>query len=232
MPSQDVLEVGRGDRWEIDPTTYVNEQYQPRVRARWCVIEVPPVRLMLSCLQDQLAEIVLIERTMRFGGLVTRKAPRDMDLERPDPRRTRRFDKAIEFLDRLRLCGRRGWHWAAGCAASTRPPRSVTGPEAAASTLTLPVRDQASAANARAMSSMPSRTSMLQRSWRLALGHRRIDRRRRYLHTGSGSCQRYRPNDRPGQRAIVRFSVDSDGATYPCPHRATRTGPIRAQALS
>src|SRR5260221_13864180 len=40
---------------------------------------------------------------MRFGGLVKRKAPRDMDLERPGPRRPRRFDKAIEFLDRLRV---------------------------------------------------------------------------------------------------------------------------------
>src|SRR5260221_5786199 len=47
--------------------------------------------------------MVLIKRPMRFGGLVKRKAPRDMDFERPGPRRPRRFDKAIEFLDRLRV---------------------------------------------------------------------------------------------------------------------------------
>jgi hypothetical protein len=29
-----------------------------------------------------------------------------------------------------------------------------------------------------------------------ALATRRIDRRWRYLHIGSGSCQRHRPNDR------------------------------------
>ena len=77
-----------------------------------------------------------------------------------------------------------------------------------------------------------TRFQSLYKGLRLALGHRRIDRRRRYLHTGSGSCQRHRPNDRPDQRAIIRCSVDSHGETYACPRRATRTGPIRAQALS
>src|ERR1700738_5683202 len=61
------------------------------------------VRLTLSRLQDKLAKIVPIKGPMRFGGLVKRKAPRDMDLDRPGPRRPRRFDKAIEFLDRLRV---------------------------------------------------------------------------------------------------------------------------------
>jgi hypothetical protein len=54
-------------------------------------------------LQDKLAKIVLIKRPMRFGGLVKRKAPSDMDLERPGPRQPRRFDKAIEFLNCLRV---------------------------------------------------------------------------------------------------------------------------------
>jgi hypothetical protein len=37
--------------------------------------------LRLARLEDQLAKIVLIKRPMRFGGLIKRKAPRDMDLE-------------------------------------------------------------------------------------------------------------------------------------------------------
>jgi hypothetical protein len=57
----------------------------------------------LSGFQDKLTKIVLIKRPMRFGGLVKRKAPRDMDIEGPDPRRPGRFDEAIEFLDRLRV---------------------------------------------------------------------------------------------------------------------------------
>ena len=55
---------------------------------------------LLSRLQDKLAEIVLVKRPMCFGGLIKREAPRDMDLERRQPLR---FDKAIEFLDRLRV---------------------------------------------------------------------------------------------------------------------------------
>ena len=58
---------------------------------------------MLSRLQDKLAKIALSKYPMRFGGLVKRKAARDMDLEQPGPRRPRRFDKATEFLDRLRV---------------------------------------------------------------------------------------------------------------------------------
>jgi hypothetical protein len=60
--------------------------------------------------------------------------------------------------------GKRGVPSAAGCATNTGPLRSVTGPEAEASTLTRPLRDQASAASASAMSSKPSRTSTLHRS--------------------------------------------------------------------
>ena len=45
---------------------------------------------MLSRLQDELAKIVLIKCPMRFGGLLKRKAPRDMDLKWPRPRRPRR----------------------------------------------------------------------------------------------------------------------------------------------
>ena len=50
---------------------------------------------------------------------------------------------------RLDVSGKRDVPSAAGFARSTNPLQSATGPEAAASMLTRPVRDQASAANAR-----------------------------------------------------------------------------------
>src|SRR5258708_30612012 len=46
---------------------------------------------------------MLIQRPMRWGGMVKRKVPWEMNFERPGPRRPRRFDKAIEFFDRLRI---------------------------------------------------------------------------------------------------------------------------------
>ena len=55
------------------------------MRTRRCGIVAQPVWLLLGRLEDKLAKIVLIKRAMRFGGLVKRKAPRDMDLERPGP---------------------------------------------------------------------------------------------------------------------------------------------------
>src|SRR4029077_5682427 len=66
------------------------------------LIEMRPVTLTLGSLQDKLAEIALIKCPMRFRGLIEWKAPPDMHLERRVPR-SRRFDKAIKFLDRLRV---------------------------------------------------------------------------------------------------------------------------------
>ena len=54
---------------------------------RHCIIELPPVRLTLSRFQDKLAKVMLIQRPMRFGGLVKRKGLRDMNFERSGPRR-------------------------------------------------------------------------------------------------------------------------------------------------
>ena len=55
------------------------------MRTRRYGIVAQPVWLLLGRLEDKLAKIVLVKRPMCFGGLVKRKAPRDMHLERPSP---------------------------------------------------------------------------------------------------------------------------------------------------
>ena len=52
------------------------------LRSRRRVVEKPSGVPSLSSLQNKLAEVVLVKCPMCFGGLVKRKAPRDMDLER------------------------------------------------------------------------------------------------------------------------------------------------------
>ena len=79
-----------GRRGSIPPILSVS-RYQSRVRTRRCGIVAQAVWLPLGRFEDKLAKIVLVKRAMRLGGLVKRKAPRDMNLEGPAPGQRRKI---------------------------------------------------------------------------------------------------------------------------------------------